>query len=450
MRSGWSRISGLLVVALAALCLPQLASATDDPAPLLTLDQAVQIAIEHNRSLKIVRLDVDKSKWQVAAAKTKRLPAITGYLLGMDTLNSPAFTFKEGTFGTVDNVPVPSADTNISLSHGPTGYAFLKVAQPLTQLYKIHLSIREQQLSSQLAGEEYRAKRQAVVDDVKNAYYAVLQTEASLGTAQVTVRQYEETDRVVLQYVAQEAALQSESLEVKARLAQAQHEVIVLQDNLQTQKEHVNYLLGRDLETDFRSEPVPPMSLEEADLKVARQTALTQRPEIRKAEINVLRAENDRKLARAQYIPDVSATFHYINPVNTEILPQNIAGVGLELQWELFEWGRRKDEVNQKKITLDQSRYELKDAQAKVMLDVNNCFRKLQESRSQLTVAQAIRDAAGEKLREVNNKFQQQTVLLRDVLQQQTAAATADRDYEQALLSFWSARAQFEKALGQE
>ena len=139
-----------------------------------------------------------------------------------------------------------------------------------------------------------------------------------------------------------------------------------------------------------------------------------------------------------------------MNPINTQVLPQNIAAAGIELKWEPFEWGRRKDEVNEKKDALDQSRYQLMEAKSKVVLDVNNRFRKLEESRSQLTVAQAGRDAANEKLHEVNDKFKRQAVLLRDVLQQQSAVANADHDYEQALLSFWSAKAEFEKALGEE
>jgi outer membrane protein len=136
--------------------------------------------------------------------------------------------------------------------------------------------------------------------------------------------------------------------------------------------------------------------------------------------------------------------------LNTELLPKNIAMAGVELSWEPFEWGRRRDDINQKKIALEQSQYQLKDAQSKIVLDVNNRFRKLGESRVLLTVAQAAREAAKEKLKEVNDKFRQQSVLLRDVLQQQSAVASADHDYEQALLSFWSAKADFEQALGED
>lgn len=426
------------------------AQASSDSVPLLRLDDAIQIALTNNRDLKIASLEVDKSKWQIAAAKTRRLPSFHGYLFGSGNLTSPVFTFKEGSLGTFHNEPLPSQDATIPLSHGVTGYAFAQIAQPITQLYKIHLSIREQELSADLNNQQYRAKRQSVAADVKEAYYAVLQTESALNAADTAVKQYEETDRVSLQYVAQEVVLKSESLDVKAKLAQAKYQVVALNNTLQTQKEHLNDLLGRDLETDFRTEQVPSISLQETDLKFAQQTALSQRPEIREAEINIQKADYERKKAKADYIPDVNAAFHYMTPINTEILPTNIASVGAELSWEPFEWGRRRDEIKQKEITLDQSQIQLKQARAHVLLDVNNQFRKLSQSRAALDVAVAARDAAHEKLREISDKYKTEAVLLRDVLQQQASVANADHDYEEALLSFWSAKAEFEKALGEE
>jgi outer membrane protein len=439
----------LLVFALAAVDGLRAQEAVDD-LPELTLSNAVQLAMDHNRPVKIAQLDITKARWQVAQAKTKRFPEISTYFFGSGNLTSPSFTFKKGVFGTINNAPSPSQDTHIKLSQGFTGYAVAQVAQPVTQLYKIHLAIREQELSADLAGQKYQAKRQSVVSDVRQAYYAVLQTESALHVAQVTVKQYQETDRVVLDYIAQRSALESSSLEVKAKLAQAQYQVIQLRDTLITQKEYLNNLLGRDLDTPFRTEQVPPISPEEMDLRLARQTSLTQRPEIKEAEIDVSRADYDRKLAKSQYIPDIGAAFHYLSPINTQVLPENIASAGIEVKWDPFDWGGRRDEVKQKEATVQQSKYQLQETRSQILLDVDNTFRKLSESRSLVFVAGAARDAADEKLREVTDQFGKSVVLLRDVLEQQTATANADHEYQQSLLAFWSAKANFEKALGEE
>jgi outer membrane protein len=53
-------------------------------------------------------------------------------------------------------------------------------------------------------------------------------------------------------------------------------------------------------------------------------------------------------------------------------------------------------------------------------------------------------------MREINDQFKHAAVLMRDVLQQQASVANAEHDYEQSLLSFWNAKAAFEKALGEE
>jgi outer membrane protein TolC len=418
--------------------------------PELSLSEAIQIALMNNRPAKIAQLDINKAEWQVASTKTKRFPAISTYLFGSRNLTSPTFTFKAGTFKTPEGEPVPAKDTPINLSSGFTGYATAEISQPLTQLYKIGLAIQEQKLEADLSREKYQEKRQSVVADVKQAYYAVLQTESALDSASAAVKQYQETDRVVLEYIAQRSVLKSSSLDVKAKLAQAQYQVVQLNDTLQTQKEKLNSLLGRDLDAPFRTQQVPPIQPEETDLKLARQTALSQRPEVKEAEINTRRADYDRRLAKAQYIPDIGAAFHYLSPINTEILPENIASAGFEMRWEPFEWGRRRDDIKQKEVIVQQSKYQLEETRSQVQIDVDNNFRKLSESRSLLAVAEAARAAANEKLREVSDKFRKSAVLLRDVLDQQAAVASADNEYEESLLAFWSAKANFEKALGEE
>jgi len=436
------------IIALACLFMTGKALLSQEPE--LSLSDAIQIALDNNRAANIAKLDITKAEWQLAAAKTKRLPSFTTYLFGSGNLTHPTFTFPQGLFGTLNDKPNPETNSKVDLSSGFTGYTIDEVAQPLTQLYKIGLAVQEQKLETDLSRQKYQGKRQSVAADVKQAYYAVLQTESSLDAAQAMVRQYQETDRVVLDYIAQQAVLQSSSLDVKAKLAQAQYQVIQLTDTLQTQKEKLNNLLGRDLDTPFRTQQVPPIQPEETNLKLARQTALAQRSELKEAEIDVRRAEYDKRLAKAQYIPDVGAAFHYTSPFNTNILPQNIASAGFEMRWEPFDWGRRKDDVKQKGVVVDQSRLQLDETRSQVILDVDSSFRKLLESRTLLAVAEAARSAANEKLREVNDKFKQSAVLLRDVLDQQAAVASANNEYEESLLAFWSAKASFEKALGEE
>ncbi len=426
------------------------AQETVDSAPLLTLDAAVQLAITNNRSLQIARLETDKAKWSIESAKTRRLPSFNTYAFGSGLLTPFAFTFEQGVFGEVNGTPVPAQTTKIENGQSFNMYVVAQAAQPLTQLYKINLGIAEQKLDLQYSSEEYRAKRQSVVKDVKQAYYQMLQTQSAVNATNATIRQYEELDRVVAQYVALQSALNSDSLEVKVKLAQEKYNLVKLRNTLATQKEQLNDLMGRDLQVDFRLQEVPGIAATEGDLHLAQNAALQQRPEVRQAEIAVQKAEYDRRIAKADYIPDVGVALHYLSPFNITVVPQNITTAGIELSWEPFDWGRRKDNINQKKVVVEQSNYQLKEVRSQVVKDVNARFRKLEETRLLLEVATAARAAANEKLREVTDQFRQESVLLRDVLQQQATVANANHDYEQALLGFWTAKADFEKALGED
>jgi outer membrane protein TolC len=415
------------------------------------LDDAIRLAIANNRSLKVASLEVDKSKWQVAEVKTKRLPSFSGSVLGSQLLNEVSFNFPAGAFGTIPGVgPFPTTDTKVTTPRQPVAYVVSQTTQPLSQLYKINLGVRAQELSVKIAGEKARAERQSLVKDVKQAYYAVLQSESELEAAAANVKEYQELDRVVLQRVSQEAALKSDSLDVKAKFANEKYKLAQLRNTLDSRKEYLNNLLGRDIRTEFETEKVPVASFEEVDLKLAQSRALAQRPEVKQAELSMRQAEYDRRIAKADYIPDVGIAFNYASNFNVDVLPRNMTSIGFELKWEPWDWGRRKDIVNQKKITETQAQTQLHDVQARVLMDVNARFRKLEESRLLISVAQAERDAAQQRLREVTNKYEQQAVLLSDVLRQQASTASASDDYQQALLGFWSAKSEFEKSLGEE
>ena len=421
------------------------------PSRVLTLDDAIRLAIANNRSLKVASLEVDKSKWQVAEVKTKRLPSFSGSVLGSQLLNEVSFNFPAGAFGTIPGVgPFPTTDTKVTTPRQPVAYVVSQTTQPLSQLYKINLGVRAQELSVKIAGEKARAERQSLVKDVKQAYYAVLQSESQLEAAEANVKQYQELDRVVLQRVSQEAALKSDSLDVKAKFANEKYKLAQLRNTLDSRKEYLNNLLGRDIRAEFETEKVPVASFEEVELRLAQSRALAQRPEVKQAELSMRQAEYDRRIAKADYIPDVGIAFNYASNFNVDVLPRNMTSIGFELKWEPWDWGRRKDIVNQKKITETQAQTQLHDVQARVLMDVNARFRKLEESRLLISVAQAERDAAQQRLREVTNKYERQAVLLSDVLRQQASTASASDDYQQALLGFWSAKSEFEKSLGEE
>ena len=67
-----------------------------------------------------------------------------------------------------------------------------------------------------------------------------------------------------------------------------------------------------------------------------------------------------------------------------------------------------------------------------------------------LAAAKLQLEAQREKLRVLMYQYQQKAALSKDVLQQRSSVESATSQNSQELLSFWAAKADFEKSLGEE
>jgi outer membrane protein TolC len=426
-------------------------SAAAASAETLTLEQAVALALRENPLVRKAALETEKTADRLAVARTRQLPSFEINLLESQTLTNLDLRFPKGIFGSYSGTgPIPSEDTTIGTPRQPTMYLFARAAQPLSQLHRIKLGLQLEEVRGEVEREKLRAERQQTVKEVKRIYYELLGLQSALEASEENLKLYRELDRVVGGYVVEKVVLKAEGLDVKAQLASEEYTSLTLHNALASQKEQLNVLLGRDIRTDFRPSPLTISVSFDLDLKSAQERALEQRPEVKEARLLLRQAELDRRLKRSQYIPDVSLAVTYMRIAPVSVIPPNIASAGVMLTWEPFDWGRKKRELAEKSKTVDQAQLAVRAADAKTVLEINALARKLQEARAMLRVTQLAQDAAREKMRVATNRFAEEVTLLKDVLQAQSAAAEAGQKYQQALLAFWKARAEFEKVIGEE
>ena len=105
-------------------------------------------------------------------------------------------------------------------------------------------------------------------------------------------------------------------------------------------------------------------------LDSARNAALLNRPECRQAHLKEKQAEYDRRLAKAEYIPDLSLSLRYQGLYNVQVLPQNVATAGFLLTWEPFDWGRRHNKVDRGTKTIEQARNGIQETESKVAVEI--------------------------------------------------------------------------------
>ena len=421
------------------------------PAERLSLDGALELAVENNRQLQAARLEVDKAAENVAVARLRRLPVFETEVTSSQLLTPVGFSFPRGAFGEFASTgPIPATDTTVSVPRQPTLYVTSQISQPLTQLKRIGLAVKSAEASLEIEKERTRSHQLAVVGEVKRLYFAILQTQSALTATEQAIELYRELDRTLQVRVMQRVALRSDALDVQYRLAQEQFSLTSRHNTLASQKEQLNQLLGRDVTTPMELVDVSTISALDVDLASARSQALSHRPDIREARLKVKQAELDRDAKKAERIPDVSLAAAYTSNFNISVLPTNLATVGVQVKWEPFDWGRKGRELATKSYVVSQAQIGVRDVEDQAAIEINSRFRTLAEKRALLNVVAMSQTSTREKLRVKTNQFQVQSALLTDVLQLRAELADADDRYQQALLAFWTAKADFEQAVGEE
>ena len=440
----FAALSLLLATPLAAWC----QQITPSSAEVLSLDQAINIALQNNRSLKNARLNVEKSEDEIQSIRTSRFPSTHFYALVSQDMVKHETNLTNPVTGIFPGI---GPFFTFSTPRRPTAVFAAQVLQPISQQYRIGLAIDAVKLARDEEQQKLRSQEQTLVNNIKQTYYGILQSESALESVRDEVKSYRELDRVTGEFVLQQVVLKSDHLQVQARLARAEYEALDLTNRLSTQKEQLNKLLGRDVLTDFSVSPVTEATVFEYDISASRRRALEQRPELSEARLRIDQAKLDKRLKKSEYIPDVSVGFTSLTLRNFDaVVPRNIASVGVVMSWEPFDWGRKKRQLAEKSKTIEQAENSLRETEDQILIEVGDKFRRLQQTQQALRVARLNQDAEREALRVTQGRFKFEAALLTEVLQSQARLADANNQYQQALLSFWTAKAELEKALGED
>ena len=441
----------VLLAGAAALCASRaLAEGPPEP-PVLSLDEAVARALASNRTIASAVLDVSRAEERLGAARSDRWPSLTFSVLASRLLTPIDFEFEKGVFGDFPGIgPIPAEDTKIGSPRGFTTLGLGQLQFPISQQYEIGLNVRLNTVSLDAAREQLREQKQATVNDVRRAYYGILSAESALAAAEESRELAREVARVVGERLRAQKALEVDEIEARARLSRADAGAFSARNTVVTQKEQLNRLLARDLEAEFRVVPISEKPAYPADLEAARSRARELAPRLKEAQLRVAQAEFAWRLAKADLLPDLGFQANYVSPYSSSFLPRNIFSIGFFLQWDAFDAGKRKHQAAEKEDALAQAKLAVAETESAIAVDVGTQFRRFDVSRRELEASELERAARRERLRIAKEQYRVEKVTAEQLLRAQSDLAEADRQYVQALSTFWSARADLERAVGEE
>ena len=158
----------------------------------LSLEEALRLALANNTAIVNSRLQLEAAGDDVAALRTTRYPRmdISGGV--SHTLEDQSYTFDQGVWGTYPGIgEVPAQDITINSADGTSKIWSAGITQPLSQQYRLGLSVEQGEVKEDMAGELVRLTRQDLALVVKQNYFEILQTRNDLVVSREAILFYE-------------------------------------------------------------------------------------------------------------------------------------------------------------------------------------------------------------------------------------------------------------------
>jgi cobalt-zinc-cadmium efflux system outer membrane protein len=388
----------------------------------ITLDQAIEIAFQHNHGLLATRTTVQQNQAQEITANLRPNPT-----LFTDWEYLPLY--KPG-IGFLDYLH-DSTEGDIGISYlferGKKRQHRLQAAQDATAVTRSQVVDSERTLTFQVA----------------QFFVNVQLAESTIELAQQDLSSFQNTVDISQSRFNSGAISENDYLKIKLQLLQFQQDVQQAQlsrvqalSDLRQQLGYESVPADYDVTGQFDYRPLT-VRLEELQTK-----ALENRPDLRAAQLGISAANSQYELAKANGKQDVTVSGNYSH-VNA------ISAVTISVSVPLPIFDRNQGEIARTHVAMTQAQEQQAAARGQVLTDVKDAYEALQESDR---VAQYFRSGyldVSRKNRDISEyAYRRGAVTLLDFLDAERSFRATQLAYRQTLAAYLTALEQLREAVG--
>jgi len=391
-------------------------------APRITIADAVTEALAYNRTVKqadlfarigmtfekearsalIPQLSVEAGYQAVNEARTIQSPGLPGIQLGVDQIWTGALTMS---------FPVFAFGRHIN-------------------------TYRAAALSRQQAEADSDATDSDIAAAVTAAAFDVLEAQANIDVALSNEEAlWQQVEDARARYEA-ETVTKEAVLEAEVQHAQAKRLREKLQSSVPILVMRLNLVLGRPAHAGTEVVDDPDTREPIWKLESLEKEALTQRAELRSAELEVAAAERTVKATIGRELGEVRGTLSWDVTDNTIQQPQDQLTLFLGFQIPIFTGGARSARIRRSRYELNISQLQLRDLQTQIRTEVANAYREVTESYRDIGVARKSRAQATESLRIQQEKFRNGRATSQEVLISTSLLTNTRADYVNAIYTY--------------
>ncbi|NVN90092.1 MAG: efflux RND transporter permease subunit [Desulfuromonadales bacterium] len=410
----------------------------------LTLHEAVDLALKQNSILKISRTRVVENQHKVVSVRADYFPHLSNDTKYLALSSRQLVTIPAGGLGTIPGLGAFPSQT-MSLEQGSSTLLISNttLTQPLTQLFKIHEATSIAKSDQKIAEAEVKKAEDAVVYTVHQLFFGLLiagkqkeSLQAALVAAEEYVRESEEGVRAG-------NLLDVAVLKSRVNLLQNRQSLLATEIQILDLTSELDDLLGLPLDTG--------LDLTEVDTTASStqtRTPYPENPELQAARETVVKTRHALSAARDEYIPDISLFARHTYQDGAPFITHNIGTFGMQLTWNVFDWGKRGGVVGQRQAQYAQAEENLTRLEKRITVETDKVYRKLDRTKKMLDVAKEMRALNEENLRLSTNQLKAGTLTDAKYAESRAMALQAEVNELQTKLDHLLAEAELRRISG--
>lgn len=408
----------------------------------LTLETAVELALQNNHLLNIRKLQVEEKQQKINEDRVKYFPVIG--LGGSYQYNTrlPELVIEQGRFGGLPLggtiIPLPAIDERFDLGQHNVYNAGVTFYQPVTQLGRINAGVNYSKTEMHIAEtEELRAVMQ-VKQVVEKLFFGLLITGKQIEEAELKL------SLAVTKLHDGESALaagkitESGTIGLSAAAADEEQNLLRLRMQYDDYVSDLVQLTGLNPGERLLPEPVAHEDFQESIAAI--DTSLSRASEgnndLRIAMLNKTRADYSIRASRYSYLPDVGILGGYTYQEGTDIYPKNNAYIGASLKWNLNDAFANRMIQRQRMYLKQQAEENLLNTKEQVNRDIAKAYRRLIQSGGLIKVAVKAVEYRKADLKIVSDRRKSGLNMESDLLAAKAAMAKAEADLFAAQLNY--------------
>jgi outer membrane protein TolC len=434
-----------------ALCTRVMAQQSSPTAMRLTLEQAIDLALKQNHSVRLRSLSVEQMQSKEDQARSNYWPQIKASGSTLHVTELAGIAIPAGAFGSYPSTgPVPSTSLVIDQGAATAYTGGVGLEQPLTQLFRIHqanVAAKQDVLISKTQSDQ---TKDAIAFQVRKLYYDILINQQKAEASQDQLAASQLKDEESRSDVERGNALEISTLQSKASILQAQQENLTLRLQGNDLRRQLADALGLPVNTPIDLDPgAAAAALNIPSRSDAVRIALEQNQDLTVARQTLAKAQAGLAAAKDAYIPDVTALSRYSYQSGVPFLVHNFGTFGFSLSYDLFDGGRREAKVREARTEVHSAEVAVDKLQSEIEVQVQGIYDRIDELRQTVAVAGQVVKVRTEAARLADRQLEQNAALSSARSQTHADLAGATASMLEANCSLSLAEADLKRAIGQ-